>query len=160
MNRAVYKADLDDFVATLERNQTDITTRVIDQIIHQTGEDIGDKAREYAPRDTGELIQGIEVINEPGQTRVVSTAPHSAFVEFGTWSHNIINPKPGTYTIRPRKAGGVLRFTTKTGDVVYTKKVEHPGIEAQQFMRRANEDVLDDAIAKVANVGVQLVVGT
>lgn len=40
------------------------------------------------------------------------------------------------HTIRPRKPGGVLRFTVN-GRVVYARFVNHPGTKANDFLRKA-----------------------
>lgn len=131
---------LEDFTALAGKRADAIAT----QIIHSMGEDIGKLAERYAPRDTGELADSIEVDNSTKlETRVRATAPHAAFVEFGTWSHNVFNPQVGTYEIRPREADA-LRFIGSDGVPVFTRVVNHPGIEPNPFMGRATMEVLDD----------------
>lgn len=82
--------------------------------------------------DTGEMIGGItidEVTGHPlmAQFRIVSTAPHSAYNEFGTRAHG------------PRRAPFMV-FTPKTSSrVVFAKWVR--GIEGIHFMQRAVDSV-------------------
>ena len=144
MKDAFYTIELDEFfedIKSLAGKRTDaITTR----IIHSMGEDIGDLAERYAPRDSGELADSIEVDNSTKmESRVTATAPHAGFVEFGTWQHNVFNPQAGTYEIRPRDPDGTLRFIGSDGEPVFTRVVHHPGIEPNPFMGRAVAEVLD-----------------
>lgn len=152
----VFMQDLQRFGEVLEQSAgaaDDVTTRVI----HMMADEIAREAFALAPKDTGELANSITVRYGKREAQVVATAPHAAFVEFGTWSHNIIDPKPGTYTIRPKRPGGVLRFTGKDGQVVYTKKVEHPGVEAQPFLAPAHQKVMDRYVGTLANAAVLMV---
>jgi hypothetical protein len=57
---------------------------------------------------------------------VESHDPVSMWVEHGTARH----------LIRPR-AGGTLRFTTISGEVVEARVVHHPGQRAQRIVARA-----------------------
>jgi hypothetical protein len=154
----VYMNDLLEFAQTLESAGSSTAEDVTTAVIHSMGEEVAKLAYQYAPKDTYQLANSIEVRKGPREARVVATAPHAAYVEFGTWSHNVISPKSGTYTIRPKKPGGVLRFTGKDGRTVFTKKVEHPGVKAQPFLGPANSEVLDRFVGTLANVGVMLVV--
>lgn len=154
----VYQTDLLEFAEVLERasgrNTEDVTTKVV----HMMGEEVAKLAYDYAPKDTRELANSIQVEHGDRTSRVYATAAHAAFVEFGTWSHNVINPRSGTYTIEPKRPGGVLRFTGKDGRIVYTRKVEHPGVEAQPFLGPANAEVIERFVGTMSNVGVMLVV--
>jgi len=152
----VYMNDLEEFGRVLglasSRTADDVTTRVI----HSMGEQVARLAYQYAPKDTFELANSIELRLGHQTAQVAATAPHAVFIEFGTWSHNVLNPRQGTYTIRPRNAQA-LRFTGKDGNVVFTKKVEHPGIRAHLFMQRANEETIEEFVGQLADVGVYLV---
>lgn len=59
-------------------------------------------------------------------------APYAIFVNDGT----------DPYIIRPKKAGGVLRFEVG-GKVIYAREVHHRGIDPKQFMERALKDNAD-----------------
>jgi hypothetical protein len=152
----VYMNDLHQFVEDLAAASSREASDVAEMVTHAMGEEVARLAYLYAPKDTHELANSITAIHSPGESRVVATAPHAAYVEFGTWSHNIIAPKSGTYTIRPKNAQA-LRFTGKDGRVIYTRKVEHPGIKAQPFLGRANAEVIENFTNGIGNVGVMLV---
>ena len=55
-------------------------------------------------------------------------------VEYAQFVHDGTGP----HTIRPRRAGGVLRFAVG-GDVVFTTVARHPGTRAQPWLREAME---------------------
>lgn len=153
----VYMNELQDFLRTIEAAAGSDAQEITQRVIHMMGDEIAQRAYIFAPKDTYELANSIKAIHGPMESRVVATAPHAVFVEFGTWSHNLINPQVGTYTIRPKKPGGVLRFTGKDGRIVYTKEVQHPGIPAQQFMARANAEVLEEFHDVIGDIAVNLV---
>lgn len=154
----VYMTDLMEFADVLEHAGGATAEDVTTQVIHSMGDEVAALAYQYAAKDTNELANSIEVEHGQRTSRVYATAPHAAFVEFGTWSHNVLSPRSGTYTIEPKRPGGVLRFTGKDGRPVFTKKVEHPGVKAQPFLGPANEEVIDRFVGTMANVGVVLVV--
>ena len=157
--RATYVADLEGFINDLEMASSRMTRDVTDKVLMMIGESVAERARDYAPRDTGELQNSFEVVMSEQGVHIRSTAPYAAYVEFGTWSHNVINPRQGTYTIRPTRPGGVLRFTGSQGKPVFAKKVEHPGVRPQPFMGPASVDALEEMSEKIGNVGVKLVLG-
>lgn len=119
---------------------------------------IQSRAQQYAPKDTLELARSIVVQTVPGGVKVTAQAPHAIFLEFGTWQHNIANPRQGTYEIRPVNAQA-LRFTTSSGEVVFTKKVEHPGVPAYLFLTRAHNEVLSELQGQVGDVAATMLVG-
>lgn len=153
----VIQTELDDFIETLQRiGETEATADAASAIVHEMGRETASLAYKYAPKKTGALANSIEVEYGDRTARVVARAPHAIYVEFGTWSHNIIAPKQGTYTIRPKRPGGVLAFKGKDGNTVFTKKVEHPGVKAQPFLAPANAEVIEKFTRGIANVGVYL----
>lgn len=156
---AVYQSDLTEFIDDLAVASSTTAEQVAAQVTHSMGARVADLARRYAPRDTGELAASIAHYTGPTYSSVKAEAPHAAYVEFGTWSFNVLAPKPGTYTILPKRPGGVLRFRGKQGNIVFTKKVEHPGIPPQPFMARAHQEVIEDFTQGISNVGVVLVMG-
>lgn len=153
----VIKSELDGFVKRLqELGKTEATVEAATNVVHEMGRETASLAYQYAPKRSGELANSIAIEYGDRTARVVARAPHAIYVEFGTWSHNVISPKQGTYTIRPKKPGGVLRFTGRDGRTVFTKKVEHPGIKAQPFLSRANAEVIERFTSGIADVGVVL----
>jgi len=89
-----------------------------------------EKAVQYAPERTGFLRRNIVWSVEGLTGRVISQAPYSAYVEFGTRPHMIF----------PRRAR-VLRFEVG-GRTVFARYVHHPGTRGRFFMRRALQDAL------------------
>jgi hypothetical protein len=158
MDDFIYMVELEELVASMAEASGEKVNKVAEYITQEMGEYMAELARQYAPKDTGELQSSIEAVHSPGETRVVAGAPHAAYVEFGTWSHNIINPRSGTYEIRPKNAKA-LKFTASDGREVFTKVVHHPGIPAQQYMARALQETVEMFSLGIANVGVTLVVG-
>lgn len=130
---------------------------VVDEVVHATGDVVVDLARRYAPVETGELVGSIRATHGPGYSRVTAAAPHAAAVEFGTWSYNEHDPKSGTYEIRPVRAKA-LRFETAGGETVFAQKVDHPGVEAQPFMRPAIGEVTEQFTEALAEQGIRLIV--
>lgn len=155
---AYYHHDLTSFHESLEAAGSQDADRVTERIMHMLAEGIAEEARKRAPRDTGELANSIEVRYGRSSAQVVATAPHAFFLEFGTWSKSVLNPRSGTYTIRPKKPGGVLRFTGSDGDTVFAKKVEHPGIAPRPFLGPAHDEVLSKYMDIIGNAAVLMVV--
>lgn len=58
--------------------------------------------------------------------KIMSKSPHGVFIEEGTRPH----------VIRPRFKK-CLRFVSRSGDIVFAKKVNHPGNKAYRFFSRA-----------------------
>ena len=153
----VIKTELDDFIDVLQAiGETEASADAASAVVHEMGREVATLAYKYAPKKSGSLARSIEIEYGDRTARVVARAPHAVFIEFGTWSHSLIDPKPGTYTIRPKRPGGVLRFETNDGNVVFTRKVEHPGIKPQPFLAPANAEVIERFTRGVANVGVYL----
>lgn len=152
----VIQDDLTSLVEALSTASSDTPQKIANHITEQMAQEVASRAYAYAPKDTWELARSIGVVKESNGVRVEATAPYAAYVEFGTWSKSVIDPKPGTYEIRPRHAKA-LRFTGRDGQTVYTKKVEHPGVPAHLFMTRANNEVIDKYSRGIANVGTFLV---
>jgi len=100
---------------------------ILDDLTKETYE----KAVQYAPVRTGFLRRNIIWRVEGLTGYVISQAPYSAFVEFGTRPHMIF----------PRRARA-LRFEVG-GQVIFARYVRHPGTRGQFFMRRALYDALN-----------------
>lgn len=155
----VYMNDLTDLLGDLRAASGRDADRVTEKVIHMMGDEIALLASSYAPVRTGELAASVHAEHGPMSTRVTADAPYAAYVEFGTWSHNVIAPKQGTYEIRPVRANS-LKFTAADGRVVHAKVVHHPGSKAQPFLGPAHDVVLEEALGAVGSAGVQLLVGT
>lgn len=151
--------EVTDLVQDLGLATTDATDEANRRITEIMAEEVATLARELAPVDTGELVRSIEVVHEQGHSMVIATADHAVFVEFGTWSHNVFAPRPGTYEIRPVRASA-LKFTAKDGREVFSQVVHHPGVRPQPFLNPAYAIVLDDYTEAMANMGVKLVMQT
>ena len=78
-----------------------------------------------APHKTGHLQQSIKMDYIPIKTEIYPTVNYAYWVHKGTRPH----------IIRPSRARA-LRFKTKTGKIVYTKLVQHPGTKANKFVER------------------------
>jgi hypothetical protein len=151
----VYLSELEDFVAALNSAGSGVTDDVTERVIHSMGDEVANLARYYAPKDTWELANSIHAVHGPMESRVVADAPHAAYVEFGTWSHNVIRPQSGTYEIRPKNAKA-LKFKGRDGRPVFTQVVNHPGIKPQPYLGRANAEIMDRFSEGVAKVGITL----
>lgn len=124
--------------------------------VEELANSVAEEAIERAPEDTGMLKQSItsqenmggtiqnreglpvavpriepERIKDGWEMEVRSEADYSSDVEYGTGPHTI---EPRTDRPRPRAA---LKFEGAGGKSVYRGRVEHPGTQAQPFMRPA-----------------------
>jgi HK97 gp10 family phage protein len=80
-----------------------------------------------APWKTGKLARSIVIdFDEEGEAKIQALAPYAKFVVEGTRPHKIL----------PVSAS-VLVFKAKSGDLVFTKLVRHPGTKPNPFMQRA-----------------------
>jgi hypothetical protein len=154
-DQMVYMADLTDYVAQLEAAGTHVT-KATEAVIHSMGDEVRRLASDYAPRGpTGNLARSIVAEHETMRSTITAKAPYAAFVEFGTWSHNVHNPRAGTYEIRPKNAKA-LAFQAG-GKTVFAAVVRHPGIKPQPFMGPAADEVVAKFTKGVGDVGVFLV---
>ena len=85
---------------------------------------------QYIPVKTGELMASIKFDIDDFFVSITSDSPHAIWVEHGTRPH-IIEGNP------------FLRFESKTGEIVYTTRVMHPGYKALKPFARFTEDILD-----------------
>lgn len=98
----------------------------IDNYCRATALKVAEEAALLAPRKTGELAASIRARRVGLFWTVEAIAPYALFVEEGTRPHDITP-----------KGGGVLRFPTRGGMVVYTKAVRHPGTKGRHFLEEA-----------------------
>ncbi len=100
---------------------------LVDRNLRRRVERVQAAAERLAPGSTGQGIRSSYRITFNGPVgTVTSTHPASIFVVSGTRPH----------IIRPRRPGGVLRFTVG-GRVVYARLVHHPGTAANPFLTEA-----------------------
>jgi HK97 gp10 family phage protein len=96
------------------------------------------------PVDSGALRASLGIRQDGNKIIVGPDTPYAAYVEFGTRPHEI----------RPKQAGGVLRFQMG-GQTVYAQVVNHPGTKAQPFVRPAFEAWVDRVGKDVAEAHVE-----
>ena len=97
-----------------------------------------------APWKTGNLARSIvKEIDEDGEASIKAFASYAVHVEKGTAPHEI----------RPVRAS-VLAFKARSGDMVFTRLVRHPGTKPNPFMQRA----VDKAREKVEEIFAELFV--
>lgn len=77
-------------------------------------------------RDGESIFDSFHVRETRDGYEIFSTADYAEYLEFGT------RPR----TIRARD-GSALRFIGENGQVVYSSEINHPGIRARGFWRRA-----------------------
>ena len=80
-----------------------------------------------APWKTGKLARSIVIdFDEEGEAKIQALVPYAKFVVEGTRPHKI-------YPV----SASVLVFKAKSGDLVFTKHVRHPGTKPNPFLQRA-----------------------
>lgn len=101
----------------------------VDAALQKTALQVERSAKQKAPVDTGTLRASIT--NRPiDDGYVVGTnVEYAAAVEFGTRPH----------VITPNQADA-LAFEGQAGELIFRQRVEHPGTEAQPFLRPALRD--------------------
>lgn len=113
--------------SVLKGEHGEVSTHTIERATRVQSE-----ARIRCPVHTGKLRDSNvkRTIREPdGMLAVLvgSALPYAETVHNGSPAH----------WIRPRKAGGMLRFTSKAGQVVYARAVHHPGTKARPWLIEA-----------------------
>lgn len=100
---------------------------VVDRSLRRRVERVQRAAQRLAPGTMGDGIRARIEYRATGPHGVItSTHPATIYVVYGTRPHQI----------RPRRQGGVLRFTVG-GVVVYARSVSHPGTRPNRFMIEA-----------------------
>lgn len=96
-------------------------------------------AKAKVPRKTGHLARSI-IPGPVSDTHAIVEArtPYAAAVEFGSKPH-IIEPKNASVLAWPgsaknRRLSGRARSGTKSSDMVFAKKVHHPGTKPQPYL--------------------------
>jgi len=97
------------------------------------------EAKAKVPRKTGFLARSIVPGNLDDDFAIINVnAPYAAAVEFGTKPHVIV-PRNARVLAWPsseggRRLSGRARKGTKSGDMTFAKKVNHPGTKPQPFI--------------------------
>jgi len=110
------------------------------------------EARAMAPVKTGKLQGSIHAKwASPMRVEIGPEVIYGPYQEFGTGSRGEFPGAP--YEIKPKKPGGKLVFKTKDGKTIVTRRVMHPGVKAQPYMRPAFEKVLETVIDRLTKAG-------
>lgn len=97
------------------------------------------EAKAKVPRKTGHLARSIVPGPVDGDSaRIEARTPYAAAVEFGSRPHEI-KPKRASVLAWPgspsaRRLTGKARVGTKSSDMVFAAKVNHPGTKPQPFL--------------------------
>ena len=94
-----------------------------------------------APWRTGKLARSIVTEIEDGEAKIQALAPYAKFVVEGTRPHKI----------HPAGAN-VLVFKAKSGSLVFTRLVRHPGTKPNPFLQRA----VDKAREQIDDIWAEL----
>ena len=99
------------------------------------------------PDKTGTLRRGnqSDVSASGDYGRVFNQVPYANYVHGGTRPH----------VIRPRSPGGVLAFTIG-GQMIFAKRVNHPGTRANPFYDHAVSQSASEINALLARTGLQI----
>lgn len=126
--------------------QSGVTTK---QVLIQSANHILAEMEVRVPVKTGNLRESLgiqvktdRVIIGPNERQ----APYAGYVESGT----------GPHVIRPKRPGGVLVFTVG-GTKVFTKKVNHPGTQAQPYVRPAFMAWVDSLGTMAAEANIKVI---
>ncbi len=150
-------ADLKSLALRLSKAANSDINTAAEIIIKDAATQIQSVAQSIAPVKTGKLRNSIGIRYTSATRAVIGpNVLYGPFLEFGTGSRGEF--PTGTYEIRPKK-GKYLRFTTQGGKVVYTKKVTHPGIKAQPYMRPALRQVVGNMAPELVKQGAMKIVG-
>ena len=114
------------------------------------------KQQENVPVRTGKLRQSLMITHSVGRSVIGTDLYYGKYVEYGTGQFNEFGGAP--YEIRPKNPNGVLVFEIN-GRKIFAKKVIHPGIRPQPFIRTSVDEVLDEIGADTASVGVSMITG-
>lgn len=105
-----------------------------------------DVMRRHTPLGgTGRLSSDVRVMTTEKGLRLHWDAPYASYVEEGAVPHWMTAPTG--------KGKQAYRFIdTRTGELVFAKKVDHPGQKKQPFARPAGEEVRDMLVQEIQRV--------
>jgi HK97 gp10 family phage protein len=109
------------------------------------------EAKRRVARKTSTLFRSIhtEVVTQSADSATVSigtNVEYGPYLEYGTGIHG---PKGTEIIIRPKRAGGVLRFTIGNR-VVFAREVRSPGMRPRPFLGPAFESKSKEAFETMA----------
>jgi len=109
---------------------------ILERVVQKAAWIVKDRVRQFIPVRTGRLLETVEMEKISPVYIIVtsggSEAPYAPFVAFGTRPHIIL----------PREASA-LRFEID-GEVIFAKRVMHPGYVGSQYPRLAIEYAVED----------------
>lgn len=138
-------ADLSSLAESLNYASKVGATRAANLTIRGYAERVRTEAQTMVPVKTGELRDSIQ-IRYPNIAKAVigPTKDYGVYQEFGTASRGEFGGSP--YEIRPKSPDGRLVFKVN-GKWVSAKRVIHPGIPPQPYMRPALQGALGNELA-------------
>ena len=155
MNESVIYFDISALVSDLKTVSELSTEQITENVLQDIGSKIVAEAKQRSPVKTGHLRDSISYIVQDGTLKIEASATYADYIEFGTGSRGEFNGSP--YVIKPKKRGGVLVFKVG-GQTVFARKVTHPGIKAQPYLRPAAMEVMGPLLEKLADRGQALIV--
>lgn len=108
---------------------------------------VDDALKAEAPARSGRFRSTIRHRQTVSRGSIVLT--WSAEDPLATWIIKGTRP----HVIEPRHAGGVLRFLAASGDVVFTRHVQHPGTKPNDFAGRAWAAARPEVVAVLRRLG-------
>jgi hypothetical protein len=96
-------------------------------IARDIGRDIRSNIRSGRHVETGALVRSVRVRRLANRrSRIYIGTDHWWYIEYGTGPHVLV-----------AEPGQVFRFVKANGEVVFTKRIRHPGNPAYMVVRRA-----------------------
>ena len=116
------------------RSVTEALESGLEGLLRRFADRVVEAARSKALKRSGYLASQISSVVEKDSAAIYAKAPYSAYVEFGTRPHLIL----------PKRARA-LRFEVD-GEVVFARRVHHPGTQPQPFLFPAVYEAIPELI--------------
>lgn len=147
-------ADLRELASDLAYASGTGIDKAAEDLIRETAMQVQALAIAKVPRRTGKLAASINITWVSKTEAIIGPSlPYGLYVEFGTGSRGEFPGKP--YEILP-KVKPFLVFKVN-GKTIMAKKVRHPGIKAEPFMRPAAMEALEPFTEKLIEKGQLLI---